>query len=283
MSLNRSSKKNVGVIGLGIIGSRVAAALRQAGCNTPVWNRTPRSVPNFLGSPAQVTQACDVLQIFVSDANATMSVIDSIHPALTPSHIVMNHGTIGLNATLEIANRVKEAGAQFLDAPFTGSKGAAENKGLVYYIGGNKQTYERAKPILEMSSKAIVHVGQVGEASIVKLATNMISAATVQVLAEALAMVRRAGVRMEALSDAIQHNAMRSGVIDLKLPNMISKTYEPHFALKHMRKDIRLALQLAESLGLEMPATSQISASFDEASANGWEELDYSALAKTFE
>ena len=114
---------NVGIIGLGIIGSRVASGLRQAGFQSFVWNRTPKTVPNFLGSPAEVAGLCQIIQLFVADGAAVLETIEALRPALTPQHIIVCCPTIGLDATLQAAEKVHQLGASFLDAPFTGSKG----------------------------------------------------------------------------------------------------------------------------------------------------------------
>jgi 3-hydroxyisobutyrate dehydrogenase-like beta-hydroxyacid dehydrogenase len=283
MEPTRTLRKNAGVVGLGIIGSRVAAGLRQAGFSTYVWNRTPKPAPNFLGSPAEVARECEVIQLFVADAAATLDMIERMREALTPAHIVMCHGTIGLEGTLEAERRVRETGAQFLDAPFTGSKGAAENRQLAYFIGGPEEVYVRARPVLEASAKAIVYIGAVGQAAIVKVVTNLISAATVQVLAEALAIVQKSGISSEALRAAIEPNAMRSGLIDLKLPKMVEGDFEPHFSLKHMFKDVQLGMQLAHSLGLDIPATGTVAGVMQKAMAQGLGDLDYGVLAKAYE
>lgn len=283
MSLARKPRANAGVIGLGIIGSRVAANLRQRGFQTYVWNRTPRSAPNFLGSPAEIAETCDVVQLFVADAAATLAMIDAMRGQLTPDHVILSHGTIGLEGTLEAAKRVREAGAQFLDAPFTGSKGAAEKGQLVYYLGGEETAITRVRPMLEASAKAILHIGEIGQAAVVKIATNLISAATVQILAEALALTVKAGIPAEALSRAIEQNAMRSGVTDLKLPMMMEGDYEPHFSLKHMFKDVQLGVQLANHMGLDLPAATTIAGMLNGGISRGWGELDYAALAKYFE
>src|ERR1700728_2133204 len=107
----KKSRKNVGLIGLGIIGSRVANAIRAAGFHVYVWNRTPRAAPNFLASPKQVAELCDVIQLFVADAQALFSVLDSMSDALTPSHIVICNSTVGPEATLDAARLVQERGA----------------------------------------------------------------------------------------------------------------------------------------------------------------------------
>jgi len=197
--------------------------------------------------------------------------------------VVMCHGTIGLEGTLEAERKVKETGARFLDAPFTGSKGAAESRQLAYFVGGDEDTFVRAQPVLEASAKSIVYIGAVGQAAVVKVVTNLISAATVQMLAESLALVRKAGIASEALRAAIEPNAMRSGLIDLKLPKMVTGEYEPHFSLKHMFKDVQLGMQLANSLGVDLPATSTIAGVMFKAMSQGWGDLDYAALAKAYE
>ncbi len=283
MPAPRNQKKNVGVIGLGIIGTRVAAGLRHAGFQSFVWNRSPKSVPNFLGSPAEVAELCEVIQLFVADGAAVMDTIDALRPALTPQHIIVCNATIGLDATLDAAKKVRQLGASFLDAPFTGSKGAAEKRQLVYYVGGEEQVFLRAKSALEATSKAVLRVGEVGQAAVIKVVTNLISATTAQTLAEALAIVTRAGIQPEALMQAIELNAMRSGVTDLKLPKMISSDYEPHFSVKHMFKDVKLGVHLANKLDLEVPATSCVAGVLYSAIARGWGDLDYAALSKTYE
>ena len=283
MALLNKNRKSVGVIGLGIIGTRVAAGLRHAGFNTCVWNRTPRPAPNFLGSPIEVAQECDVIQLFVADAKAVMETIEALAPALKQEHLIVCNATIGLEGTLAAAERVRQTGARFLDAPFTGSKGAADKRQLVYYIGGEEQDFLRAKPILEATSKAIVHIGSVGQAAVVKVVTNLISAVTVQTLAEALAIVRRSGIRPEALAEAIESNAMRSGVTDLKLPAMLGGDYAPHFALKHMFKDVQLGIEIANKLELDVPATSTVSGVMYGAVMKGLGDLDYAAVSKLYD
>src|SRR5437773_10126601 len=108
MAQSNSNSRNVGVIGLGIIGNRVAAGLRHEGFNTCVWNRTPKPAPNFLGSPAEVAEECEIIQIFVADARAVMETINAMAGALTRDHIVVCNATIGLDGTMEAAKRVMD-------------------------------------------------------------------------------------------------------------------------------------------------------------------------------
>ena len=272
----------VGVLGLGIIGSRVAGHLRAAGFSVPVWNRTPKAEPNFLGTPAEVAQASDILQIFVADPQAVFDVLDAIGDSLTPRHTVVCSATIGRPAVLEAAQRVAAYGARFLDAPFTGTKGAAEKAQLVYYIGGDEETFQIAKPVLEVTSKAIVKIGDIGQAALVKVVTNVLAAATVEALAETVAIVKAAGIDPAIMTAALEHHGIRSGMIDLKLPKMLSGDYEPHFSLKHMLKDVQFGLDMGVELQLDLPVTEATAQTMRVGMAQGEADLDFSCVMKRY-
>src|SRR5437762_8275318 len=159
--MSMRTRKNVGVIGLGIIGRPVADNLRERGFHVFVWNRTPRADPNFVGSPAEVAEICDFIQIFVSDDEALLQMVQRIMRNLGPNHIVMAHCTVSPDTMRAAAEMVEKRGARLLDAPFTGSKMAAENGQLVYYIGGDEVALNQARPILAASSKEIIYIGTV--------------------------------------------------------------------------------------------------------------------------
>ena len=157
-----------GIIGLGIVGSRVAKNLRQAGVHTYVWSRSPKPEPNFLGSAADVAQLAPFVQIFVRNGQDLIEVVQAMLPVMTADHIIANCATVDLASTQQAAQLVQEAGASFLDCPFTGSKDAAEAGALNYYIGGDVDTLERARPLLEHSSTNIIPIGEIGQATVVK-------------------------------------------------------------------------------------------------------------------
>jgi 3-hydroxyisobutyrate dehydrogenase-like beta-hydroxyacid dehydrogenase len=128
----RRTRKNVGVIGLGIIGSRVAENLRRRGFPVFVWNRKPLPVPNFVGAPAELAEMCDYIQIFVSDDDALLDVVRQLAPALAGRHIVIAHPTVAPHSMRSAADLVERRGARFVEAPFTGSKMGAEKGELVF-------------------------------------------------------------------------------------------------------------------------------------------------------
>jgi 3-hydroxyisobutyrate dehydrogenase-like beta-hydroxyacid dehydrogenase len=225
---------------------------------------------------------CEVIQLFVADGAAVFQTVEAFGDALTDKHVIVNCATIGPDATIEAARMVQSRGATFLDSPFTGSKGAAEKSQLVYYVGGEPAAFERVKPVLEASSRAIVHCGKIGDAAVLKVATNMITAVTTQTLAEALAIVRKRGIAPEAFGAAIQQNACKSGVVDLKLPKMLTGDYSPHFSVKHMFKDVQLAIQLANSMDLEIPATAAAAGVLFGGMNKGWADMDFASVFKQF-
>ena len=279
----KKSRKNVGLIGLGIIGSQVANALRAGGFHVYVWNRTPRAAPNFLASPRQVAELCDIIQIFVADAHALFEVLEAMSDALTPSHIIVCNATVGPEATLDAARMVQGRGAQFLDAPFTGSKSAAQNRELVYYIGGDEKTLATVEPVLKASSKALVKIGKIGDAAVIKVATNMIAAVTVQTLAEAYSIVKESGIDPQILAEALKPHGVRSTLSDAKLAQILHRDYEPHFSLKHMFKDVQLGIHIANSLDIDLPATTSTAGVMYGGLNRGWGDLDYAVLARAYQ
>lgn len=270
----------VGLLGLGIIGSRVAENLRKAGYTVSVWSKTGRDVEGALPTALAVAQAATVIQLFTRDDAALLESIRAMQPALTPAHVVMNHATVSKAATLEAAKLCASAGAAFLDAPFTGSKMAAQNAKLCYYIGGSQDVLEQVRPVLEASSAKIVHLGAIGDAMVLKIVTNLVTGVTVKALAEASAITKGEGVPLEALKTALESNANYSTLIGMKLPAIISGDFEPHFSLINMLKDADFARALAAQSGLATPALDCTAEAMREAVAQGHSDLDFSVIGK---
>ncbi|MDB6136989.1 MAG: 6-phosphogluconate dehydrogenase NAD-binding [Verrucomicrobiaceae bacterium] len=269
---------SIGVIGLGIIGSRVVENLGKAGFHVYVWSRSARAVPNFLASPREVAEAATVIQLFVRDDAALFQAMEDMRPALKAGHIVMNHATVSPAAVHKAAEIATQAGAEFLDAPFTGSKGAAAAGKLVYYIGGDAALLEQVRPVLEASSTKIVHLGKIGDAMVLKIATNMISAITVKGLAEALAMVRGQSVEAHKLLEAVELNAHYSPLVALKLPSMINGDFEAHFSLRNMLKDADFGRALARDSNLTLTALDATAQAMRQGVDAGKGDLDFSII-----
>jgi len=278
----RSAKPNAGVIGLGIIGSRVADNLRKAGYQVWVWNRSPRPEPNFLSSASEVAESAKIIQIFVSDGPALIETIRAMETSLGPEHVILNHATVSPKETLEAARIVNDRHAQFLDAPFTGSRDAAAAGQIAFYIGGESGALEKARAQLEVNAKAILPIGDVGQATAMKVATNLIVAATIGAYAEAMCLVEKSGIPLYKISEALQHHVVHSPLADMKLPGMISNNFDPRFSLKHMFKDIQIALAMAEEHGVELPEASAYAGAAMAGLQNGWGDMDFSVVARHY-
>jgi 3-hydroxyisobutyrate dehydrogenase-like beta-hydroxyacid dehydrogenase len=280
--MSSRTRKNIGLIGLGVIGSRVREVLRNKGFHIFVWNRTPRTVPNFVGAPAELAEMCDFIQIFVSDDDALLYVAKQLSPGLGARHVVMAHSTVSPQTIHAAAEVVERRGARFIDAPFTGSKGAAEKGELVYYLGGDPAAIREARPVLEASSKEILEIGGVGQATMIKVATNMVTAATVQSAAEALALMKATGLPLEKFAAAMERNASNSTTLSMKLPKMIQRNFEKHFSVQHMLKDMQIASRLGLSHHLELAVTAAARDRLLEQMQRGYGDEDYSAVARKY-
>jgi 3-hydroxyisobutyrate dehydrogenase-like beta-hydroxyacid dehydrogenase len=203
-------------------------------------------------------------------------------PNLTANHIVMAHCTVSPDTMKAAAEMAERRNARLLDCPFTGSKNAAEKGELVYYVGGDEAALERARPILEASSREIIEIGKVGDATTVKVATNMVTAASVQAVAEALALVSKSGLSAEKFATAMRNNGSYSATLDMKLPMMMEGNFEPHFSVKHMLKDVVIATRLARNFGIEFGATDASRHGLTEEMRQGRGDADYASLFRQY-
>lgn len=280
MSIGASDR--AAVLGLGIVGSRACSRLRDAGWQVSCWNRTPKGIAGEVGTPELAVEGAAAISIYLKDAPAVREVVARIAPFLKAGQIVLNHSTVDLETTGWLEKVCLARGCRFLDAPFTGSKVAAGNGQLVYYIGGDPALTDELEAFLSITSKSRLHCGPVGAATVVKLATNLISACTVQAMAESLAITTRHGVPAECLMKAVSENVSASTLTAMKFPMMVAGNYETHFSLSNMGKDSRYMLALAEAVGVETPAIAAVSRRMSELCADGLGDLDFSALAQPY-
>ena len=274
---------NITVLGLGIIGSAWAKNLIADGHEVRCWNRTPKDFPNFHPSIQEAVEEAEVIFILVSDPPAVQSVIEQIEPKLGPGQLVIQSSTISSRWTLLFAEQVRKTGAWYLEAPFTGSKIAAEQRKTVYYLGGDPEIVEKARPILEPIAGTILHIGPLGSASSLKLAMNLNIAGVAQTLSESLALCRSAGIADDVYFSALACNASRSGVSDLKEPKLRQHDYSPQFSLKHMAKDLRLALETAQEYSQPLEHTRHLKTIYDRGILAGWADDDFIGLMRLLE
>jgi 3-hydroxyisobutyrate dehydrogenase-like beta-hydroxyacid dehydrogenase len=270
--------KRITVAGLGIIGSAWAQNLHADGLAIRGWNRSAKDFPFYVADLAKAVVDAEMIIIVVADPSAVESVLDVIVPHLKPGQIVAQSSTISAEWTKLFAKRVEATGAAFLEAPFTGSKPAAEARKTVFYLGGSAELVEKTRPVLARLSAHILHIGQIGTASSLKLAMNLNIALITEALSESLTLARAEGIPDEKFFEALHINVGRSGLSDLKEPKFREKDYAPQFSLKHMDKDLRLALETAGVL--DLPATSTLKSFYDKGMRSGYGEDDFTGLIR---
>jgi 3-hydroxyisobutyrate dehydrogenase-like beta-hydroxyacid dehydrogenase len=278
----RRNQKNVGILGLGIIGSRVANHLRRKGFPVFVWNRTPKPFPNFVGSPIELAELCDVIQVFVSDDDALLEMVQRMKTSLTKQHVIIASCTVSPDTMKAAAEMVERRGGKLVDAPFTGSKGAADAGELVYYAGGEPEIIAQVRPVLQATSKQIIEIGAIGQASTMKVATNILTAAIVQGAAEAITLVVESGIAPEKFALAMQNNGSNSKTLEMKLPKMMGADFETQFSVKHMLKDMTIVSRLARALGFEFNVSDAARRALEAEVNAGRADSDYCAVICNF-
>lgn len=269
----------IGVIGLGIIGAVWVRHYEAAGVLGGTWNRTAQpDFPRWQDSPEAVAAKVDALQIVVADPPAVRTLLARIRPALGPGKIVIQSSTIDPKSSDEFHALVTAAGARYLEAPFTGSKPAAEQRQSVFYLGGDDALIAEVEPVLALVSQARLRIGDHRQAASLKLAMNLNLAAQMQALAEALTLSRRAGIADEVFFGALARNAGYSGLVKLKEPKLRAGDFAPQFSVKHMLKDVRLASAINGCT--DFPVLDTVRESLAAAERAGWADEDFSALIK---
>ncbi|RYG68954.1 NAD(P)-dependent oxidoreductase [bacterium] len=271
----------IAVLGLGIIGSVWADNLREDGHEVRAWNRTPKpDYPGFEPDVATAVTDADFIFLVVADPAAVEAVLKQALPVLKAGQVLVQSSTISPHWTLEFAKQVEATGAEFLEAPFTGSKPAAIARQCVYYLGGTAELLEKARPVLERLAKAQIHVGETGSASALKLAMNLNIAGVAQALIESLSLARKCGLSDDIFFEALELNVSKSGVATLKEPKLREDDFSPQFSVKHLAKDLRLALETAKEQGLEIPHTGHLHGIYEEGMVKGWGDDDFISLVR---
>jgi 3-hydroxyisobutyrate dehydrogenase-like beta-hydroxyacid dehydrogenase len=269
---------SVSLLGLGIIGTRWAQNLVEDGIQLRTWNRTPKDFPGFTTDPADAVRDAEFVIMVLADPASVEQTLDRIEPALAPGQTVIQSTTISPEWSRRFAERVEKTGARFLEAPFTGSRPAAEERKTVFYLGGDEALIEAARPLLSRIGHKLLRIGPVGSASALKLAMNMNIAVLLQGLCESLRLAREAGIPDDVFFDALRINSSRSGVSDLKEPKLKAGDFAPQFSLKHMDKDLRLAIETAAAL--DLPLLRRLKEHYDAGMAKDWGDEDFSVLLR---
>ena len=259
---------SVGFIGLGIMGSGMTANLVAKGHDVVVWNRTAVRMDPLVdlgasaaSSPAEVAAGSDVVLICVSDSPDVEAVVEGpggLLDGLRAGSLVVDHSTISPAATVRLAALVAERGGSWLDAPVSGGSEGAERGTLSIMIGGERDDLERAMLYLEAYGTTITRVGPVGAGQQAKIVNQILVVGNQLAVSEALLFAQQAGLDLATTIDAVKDGAAGSWMLANRGPQMIERDWRPGFSIDLQQKDLRLALEAADELGVPLPGTSLV-------------------------
>jgi 3-hydroxyisobutyrate dehydrogenase-like beta-hydroxyacid dehydrogenase len=278
----------VAFLGLGIMGQRMAANLVKAGHEVSVWNRTPREVAGArtAATPGEAAQGAEVVWMCVSDTAAVEQLLfgaNGVETVLADGMVVVDSSTISPAATLQFAQRVRAKGAEYVDAPMTGSKMGAAEGTLLFMVGASEALIARLQPLFSALGKSVIRVGDTGKGQAAKIAMNLQIALIYEGFAEGLTLATKLGVDPERLIELIRGSMVRSGVVDYKAPFILQRDFSPNFPLRLMHKDIQLMLEAAKHARVKLPALETVEEIYEVAEEEGLADQDYAATLELLE
>jgi 3-hydroxyisobutyrate dehydrogenase len=283
--------ERIGFIGLGTMGAAMAANLARAGFTVTAWNRTAGRAPELddLGvtrapTPAAAAAASDVVVMCVSDTPDVEAVLlgpDGVAVGAGHGTLVIDCSTIAPGATREFAARLRERGVAMIDAPVSGGSEGAKNATLTIFVGGEAEDVDRARPVLGALGTTITHVGPIGSGQAVKAVNQVMLAGTYLGVAEGIVLAMKAGLDVEQVVGALGGGAARSWVLENRSGRMLANDYPLGFKVTLHRKDLGIALGLAEQTGANLPVTELAAELEDGLVKNGHGDDDMSALARS--
>jgi 3-hydroxyisobutyrate dehydrogenase len=282
--------ERVAFLGLGTMGSAMAANLARAGFPLVVWNRTPGRAPELaeLGvetadHPADAAGRADLVVVCVSDTPDVEAVLfgtDGIVRGARAGSLVIDCSTIAPSGSWDFAARLREHGIAMVDAPVSGGSEGARNATLTIFVGGDERDVERARPVLSALGRTITHVGPIGAGQAVKAVNQVILAGTYLGVAEGIVLAIKAGLDVEQVVAALGGGAAQSWVLANRSGRMFDNDYPLGFKVALHRKDLGIALDLADQLGASLPITALAAQLESGLVAKGHGDDDVSALAR---
>jgi 3-hydroxyisobutyrate dehydrogenase-like beta-hydroxyacid dehydrogenase len=286
--------QRVGFIGLGIMGSRMAANLRRAGFELSVFNRTRERAEAWAAehggtvadSPRAAAEGADVVITMVVDGPQVEAMLlgpDGAAAGAPEGALFVDMSTIAPSDARRLADVLRERGHGFVDAPVTGSAPKAEAGTLTIMAGGADDDMRRAQPLFEAMGETLVHAGEVGQGQRVKVLSNAVSAVNCATIAQALVVGRREGVDLDALVEVMRSGSAGSTMLELKARPMLEHDFEPLFKLEHMLKDVRLCLEEARLAGAGFPFAGLAGELYSAGMGRGLGDRDFAAVLEVFE
>ena len=280
----------IGFIGLGIMGAPMAQHLLAAGNElfVPKRSKVPEalSVATVCATNADVARAAEVIILMLPDTPDVDKVLfgkEGVAEGLTKGKVVIDMSSISPMETKRFALAINELGCDYLDAPVSGGEVGAKAASLTIMIGGDEAVFERIKPLFELMGKNITLVGGNGDGQTTKVANQIIVALNIAAVGEALLFASKAGADPARVRQALMGGFAASRILEVHGERMIKRTFNPGFRIALHQKDLNLALAGAKAMGVALPQTASAAQLMQVCAANGWDQLDHSAMVKSLE
>jgi len=280
----------IGFIGLGIMGTPMAQHLLNA--QHDLYVRTRSQVPAVLSAAtvcatnADVARAADIIFLMLPDTPDVQSVLfgsEGVSEGLTAGKIVVDMSSISPMDTKQFAQQINALGCEYLDAPVSGGEVGAKAASLTIMVGGSQTTFDTVKPLFELMGKNITLVGGNGDGQTTKVANQIIVALNIAAVGEALLFASKAGADPAKVRSALMGGFAASRILEVHGERMIKRTFDPGFRIALHQKDLGLALNGAKTMGVSLPQTASAAQLMQACAANGWGQMDHSALVKALE
>jgi len=284
----------LGFLGLGIMGYRMAGHLLKAGHEVALWSHTAGKTAKLAkegqgtvcATPREVAERADFIFSCVGDTTMVRQITlgkNGLLETVRKGAIISDCSSIAPNASVEIGAAFQPKGAFFLDSPVTGSTGGATNATLTFMVGGDHAAYERSKPYMEIMGKNFYYCGEAGQGLRAKVVQNMVGAGILQAFCEGLVLANKAGIPPQLMIDIIENSAAKSGLASFKAPFIMARDFTTNFSTKWMHKDVGFATEMARSLNVPVPASSVTEQMLRAAIAKGWGDDDFCSAIRVLE
>ena len=284
---------NIAILGLGAMGSRMAHNLLKAGHELIVYNRTParaealvQAGAKLATTPKEAAIHAEIVISMVRDDDASRQVwleqdTGAIH-GLREGSLAIESSTLMLGWTQALATQTSGVGANFLDAPVVGSRPQAEAGQLIYLVGGESNSFERVKPVLEVMGGRVEHIGPSGHGMALKLIVNALFGIQVAAMGELLGLIRKAGVNEARAVEVLSEMPVTSPAAKIAAGQMLAQNFSPMFPIDLVEKDFGYVLETAREVNAGMPTTQAVQAVFARAQAEGYGADHIAGVAKLF-
>ena len=282
MHFDRDTK--IAFLGMGLMGTRMATRLVQAGFEVAVWNRSSAACEPVLSLGAKPLQLSEIRQYPVilsclADDHAVQAVFDQIEPFLTAQQVIVDFSSLSVNQTEKLAQQANLKQVTWIDSPVSGGTAGAEQGSLVIFAGGDANTIEKLSPIYDVLSQRVTRMGETGTGQATKICNQLIVAANSTLIAEAVALAGQAGVDTRLLAPALAGGFADSKPFQILTPRMATHSFEPvQWKVQTLSKDLNNALQLAAQFQLQIPVAEKALSQLQAHQAKGFAEADLATI-----